>query len=61
MKSGHRVVGVATTSAAGRDRVEALLGDVPVLDIPALLAAATPEEFIQLIVAAEAKLAAGAA
>ena len=38
--AGHRVVGVATTSAAGRDRVEALLGDVPVLDIPAVLAAA---------------------
>lgn len=35
--AGHRVVGVATTSAAGRDRVEALLGEVPILDLPALL------------------------
>lgn len=38
--AGHRVVGVATTSGEGRDRVEALVGDVPVLDIPALLAVA---------------------
>jgi len=37
--AGHRIVGVATTSEAGRDRVEALLGDAPILDIPSLLAA----------------------
>lgn len=35
--AGHRVVGAATTSADGRERVEALLGDVPVLPIPDLL------------------------
>jgi len=38
--AGHRVVGVATTSQDGRDRVEALLGDVPILPIPEVLAAA---------------------
>ena len=36
--AGHRIAGIATTSAAGRDRVEALLGDSPILDIPSLLA-----------------------
>ncbi|OJX65605.1 MAG: oxidoreductase [Micrococcales bacterium 73-13] len=36
--AGHRVVGVATTSATGRDRVEALLGAAPILPIPELLA-----------------------
>ncbi len=36
--AGHRISGVATTSAAGRDRVEALLGDAPIVDIPTLLA-----------------------
>ena len=34
--AGHRIVGVATTS--GRDRVEALLGSAPILDLPDLLA-----------------------
>ncbi|MBO9578924.1 MAG: DUF2520 domain-containing protein [Microbacteriaceae bacterium] len=38
--AGHRIVGVATTSEAGRDRVEALLGAAPVLPIPDLLALA---------------------
>lgn len=38
--AGHRVVGVATTSDDGRDRVQALLGDVPVLPIPDVLALA---------------------
>lgn len=36
--AGHRIVGVATTSESGRDRVEALLGDAPILELPALLA-----------------------
>ena len=34
--AGHRIVGVATTS--GRDRVEALLGSAPILELPELLA-----------------------
>lgn len=34
--AGHRIVGIATTS--GRDRVDALLGGVPILEIPELLA-----------------------
>jgi len=34
--AGHRIVGVATTS--GRDRVEALLGETPILPLPELLA-----------------------
>src|SRR5699024_10351566 len=38
--AGHRVVGVATTSEDGRERVAALLGDAPILEIPTLLAAA---------------------
>ncbi len=38
--AGHRVVGVATTSEDGRDRVAALLGDAPILALPELLAAA---------------------
>lgn len=38
--AGHRVIGVATTSEDGRDRVSAMLGDVPVLGLPELLAAA---------------------
>ena len=38
--AGHRVAGAATTSPAGRDRVQALLGDVPILPTPDVLAAA---------------------
>lgn len=38
--AGHRVVGLATTSQAGRDRIEALLPGAPVLPIPELLVAA---------------------
>ena len=38
--AGHRVIGVATTSDDGRDRAAALLGDVPILELPELLAAA---------------------
>jgi len=34
--AGHRIVGIATTS--GRDRVDALLGGVPILELPELLA-----------------------
>lgn len=33
--AGHRIVGIATTS--GHDRVEALLGDVPVVELPEIL------------------------
>ncbi len=36
--AGHRISGIATTSPAGRDRVEALLGDASIVDIPTLLA-----------------------
>jgi len=36
--AGHRIAGVATTSSVGRDRVEALLGAAPILDLPTLLA-----------------------
>lgn len=38
--AGHRIVGVSTTSNVGRERVDALLPGVPVLDIPSLLAVA---------------------
>lgn len=38
--AGHRIAGVATTSEAGRERVAALLGEAPILEIPALLEAA---------------------
>ncbi|MFF0944702.1 Rossmann-like and DUF2520 domain-containing protein [Kocuria sp. CPCC 205300] len=35
--AGHAVVGVNAVSEASRDRAEALLPDVPVLDVPAVL------------------------
>jgi predicted short-subunit dehydrogenase-like oxidoreductase (DUF2520 family) len=35
--AGHAVVGVSAVSEASRDRAEALLPDVPVLDVPAVL------------------------
>ncbi len=35
--AGHAIVGISTLSQAGRDRAEALLPGVPVLDIPALI------------------------
>ena len=38
--AGHRVVGIATTSESGRDRVDALVPGAPILDIPAVLASA---------------------
>ena len=38
--AGHRVVGIATTSEDGRDRAAALLGEVPILELPDLLTAA---------------------
>ncbi|HWL61128.1 MAG TPA: DUF2520 domain-containing protein [Microbacteriaceae bacterium] len=48
--AGHRVVGVATTSQDGRERVAALLGDAGILEIPALLAVA---DLVLLAVPAE--------
>lgn len=58
--AGHRVIGVATTSDDGRDRVSALLGDVPILGLPDLLQAA--DLVILAIPAGElAELAAGLA
>ena len=54
--AGHRIAGVATTSAAGRDRVEALLGPAPILELPDLLArsdliilAIPPDEIAPLV------------
>lgn len=35
--AGHRIIGVATTSESGRDRVDAMVPGVEILEIPALL------------------------
>lgn len=55
--AGHAIVGIATTSEQGRDRADALLPGVPVLDIPAvverseLVLLAIPEQELPALVA----------
>jgi predicted short-subunit dehydrogenase-like oxidoreductase (DUF2520 family) len=55
--AGHAIVGIATVSQAGRDRADALLPGVPVLDVPSvverseLVVLAVPEAELASLVA----------
>ena len=55
--AGHAIVGIATVSQAGRDRADALLPGVPVLDVPSvverseLVVLAVPEAELAALVA----------
>ena len=52
--AGHAIVGIATVSQAGRDRADALLPGVPVLDVPSVV----ERSELVLLAVPEAELAA---